>query len=125
MDPVSRAQSSTTTPRKVIGRPFQKGQSGNPGGRPKKLRITKLFEKILNSGANRTELEEIIKDMLRSRRMASVLLLREMAERTEGKVTQPVEVEGSGLAAIAAALTQLRERKNQRSGDKDDADSRS
>lgn len=32
--------------------------------------------------------------MLHSRRMVSVLLLREMAERTEGKVVQEFNIEG-------------------------------
>lgn len=31
------ANSAESTPRKVVGRPFQPGQSGNPSGRPKKI----------------------------------------------------------------------------------------
>lgn len=93
MDPVSRAQNSGEQ-RKVVGRPFAKGQSGNPGGRPKKLEITKIYERILRKSANRKEIEASVLDLLKGRRMASVLLLREMAERTEGKVAQEVEISG-------------------------------
>ncbi len=96
MDAVQHAQAESST---LSGRDrwnasrWKPGQSGNPLGRPKKLRITKLFEKILANPANRKELEESIKDILRSRRMAAVLMLREMAERTEGKVAEKLELD--------------------------------
>src|SRR5262245_60822112 len=32
-------------------KPWQSGQSGNPGGRPKKKPITELYEQLLNDGA--------------------------------------------------------------------------
>lgn len=105
MDPVSRAQSSdTTVKKKVFGRPFKKGQSGNPGGRPKKLEITKIYEKVLRSKNNRKEIEDAVLAMLGSKRMMSVLLLREMAERTEGKVVQPVDMEFSGKITLEQVL---------------------
>ncbi|MGH9452335.1 MAG: hypothetical protein ACRD2O_00015 [Terriglobia bacterium] len=86
------------------GRPFPKGVSGNPGGRPKKFEITKIFEKILADPKNRKRIEQDIIAMLRERRMASVLLLREMAERTEGKVMQQVEMELSARVTLEQVL---------------------
>ena len=95
MDLISKARSEENKRKPHSqGRPFKKGQSGNPGGRPKKLHITNMFEAILSRPENRKELESIIMDILKSRRMASVLLLREIADRTEGKVSQEIEVSG-------------------------------
>jgi Family of unknown function (DUF5681) len=108
MDPVSKAQSSENTAKKSFGRPFQKGQSGNPGGRPKKLRITKMFERILANPSKRKEIEEAIFETLKSRRMAGVLLIREAAERTEGKVAQEVEMNVS--VSLPEALSKARQR---------------
>ena len=59
-------------------KPWPKGVSGNPGGRPKKNHITRIYEKVLAKGENRKELEADIMAMLHSRRMVSVLLLREL-----------------------------------------------
>jgi hypothetical protein len=118
MDQIQKAQSTTShVKKKRTGAHLRqwrwpKGVSGNPGGKPKKLRITRLFEKILNRGKNRLELEHVILDILKGRRMASVLLLREMAERTEGKVTQPVDVDAEGLAGLAEAIAKARKRKD-------------
>ena len=104
MDPVSKAQnedSNSPANRRLSGLAkgvntrFKPGQSGNPSGRPKKKPITEIFEAILAKAANRKEIAETILSTLTSGRMAGVLLLREMAERVEGKVTQPVDVTGS------------------------------
>jgi hypothetical protein len=44
----------TTAPKQQIGRPFQKGQSGNPSGRPKGSR-NKVSEKLLETLAEHFE----------------------------------------------------------------------
>jgi hypothetical protein len=72
---------------------FKPGQSGNPGGRPKKRPITEIYERILADEQNVNAIEKMIVAMLKQGRMASQLQLKEMAERVEGKVTQPVELE--------------------------------
>jgi hypothetical protein len=84
---------------------WKPGQSGNPGGRPPKKLITEMYERILNDPEHIKAIELATVKALRAGNMAMVLQLREMADRTEGKVTQPIEADISvNLAdAIAAA----------------------
>lgn len=91
-----------------IGRRWQKGQSGNPGGRPKKARITEIFEEIFESGQDRDEIKDSIALTLKSGRMAGVLLLREAAERLEGKVTQELELSGEVSLSLAETISKRR-----------------
>ena len=86
-------------------KPFKPGQSGNPGGRPKKKPLTELYERILADPKNLAAIEKAVVKALSNGSMAMVLLLREITDRVEGKVTQPVEADITvNLAdAIAAA----------------------
>lgn len=95
MDPISRAQSNDSSAPKVIGRPFSKGQSGNPGGRPKKREISKIYEKYLTKGVNKKRIIAMIDRVIDRGQMAAILQLREMAERTEGKILQEIAVNES------------------------------
>jgi serine/threonine protein kinase HipA of HipAB toxin-antitoxin module len=111
MDPVSRAQATGISDKsKANLRPWKKGQSGNPQGRPKKLHITKIFEKLLAKSDNRKEISDAIMATLTSKGMAKVLMLREMAERTEGKVTQEVDMNIAGTLALADVIAERRKK---------------
>lgn len=115
MDPVSRAQTQTQNNQTRLARfgdklsQFPKGVSGNPGGRPRTTPITKAMAKIARSKAGRELIAATITDVLSKSGMAAVLLLREMAERLEGPVTQNIHVTGE----IAEVVRGVRERKEQ------------
>lgn len=110
MDPISKAQSSDNTGKKgkPFGRPFQKGVSGNPGGRPKKKPITEICEKIFRKAKNRKAVEETIIKIIMGGRMSSVLMLKEMAERMEGKVAQAVELSGEVTLGLSETIEKRR-----------------
>ncbi len=114
MDPVSKAQvENSQKPSRISrlkGYGWKKGQSGNPGGRPKKKPVTEIFEEILASTQDREAVKQQVKQTLTSKGMAGVLLLREAAERTEGKVAQPVEIDGQISLSLAETIQERRKR---------------
>ena len=87
-------------------RPWRPGQRGNPGGRPKKKPVTELYEQLLN---DTDTIEAIRATMLRTIRGSKtnlVPLLREMADRVEGKMTQPIYTTIREVAALTDAELQ-------------------
>lgn len=87
---------------------WQPGQSGNPGGRPKKKPITELYEEILNDPEQIAILRTSIVKALSKGQMAMVLQLKEMTDRVEGKVTQPIEADVT--VNLADAIAEARKR---------------
>ena len=73
--------------------PWQPGQSGNPSGRPKKKPITEMYERILNNPENLAAIELATMNALKKGNMAFVLQLREVTDRIEGKISQPIEAD--------------------------------
>ena len=109
MDPVSKAQLGDSTglgPRQRSNanlKRYPKGVSGNPGGRRKKP-FQDIIDKFMSKKVNRDEIGSVMMDIVRSRRMASVLMLREIAERMDGKVVQPVEMGGNVTMSLETVL---------------------
>jgi hypothetical protein len=97
---------------------WQPGQSGNPSGRPKKKPITELYERMLADPQHLAAIELSVARALKRGQMAMVLHLREMTDRVEGKVTQPIQAELTiNLAdAVAAGRKRAAERAAKRQG---------
>ena len=78
--------------------PFKKGQSGNPGGRPKGIHITALIREFAQkpvpgdeSGLTR---QELLADLLwRMALKGNEMAYRTILERAEGKVKDRLELE--------------------------------
>jgi Family of unknown function (DUF5681) len=70
---------------------FKPGQTGNPGGRPKKTLIDKALEEALLEDDSRLALE-IACALLRKARKGDVRAIQLAAERTEGKARQPTDL---------------------------------
>lgn len=109
MDPVSKARADSnekTVPKKVFGRPWPKGVSGNPAGRPsiRKRFQTEIYEEIYNDPEMRSRIKEQTFKTMSGKGMAGVLERREAADRTEGKVVQAVEMEVSGKLSLESVL---------------------
>ena len=73
------------------GRKWKPGESGNPSGRPKKKPITDIHERILSNPEHLAAIELATVNALKKGNMAFVLQLREVTDRIEGKITQPIE----------------------------------
>jgi Family of unknown function (DUF5681) len=87
---------------------WQPGQSGNPSGRPKRKPISEMYERILDDPDAMKLIQEAVSKSLRKGNMAMVLQLKEMADRVEGKVTQPIEADVT--VNLADAIAEARKR---------------
>lgn len=87
---------------------WEKGQSGNPSGRPKKKPITEMYERLLANPENLAAIEAATMKALRNGNMAMVLQLREITDRVEGKITQPIEADIT--VNLADAIAEARKR---------------
>ena len=70
-------------------KPFKKGQSGNPGGRPKWKQITE----ILKSEKNQEKLEEMINVVFERALEGDMRAVEYISDRLEGKVATRLSVE--------------------------------
>ena len=94
--------------------PWQPGQSGNPGGRPKKKPLTDAYRKALselvaedirrklNLEEGATYAEVIARALIQEAVMgkSKVSAASELADRTEGRVTQPISGPDDGPIVV-------------------------
>lgn len=87
------ANSTETSPKKHgPGRPWPKGVSGNPSGRPKSKPVTELFKKIFDDPEAAEEIRANILATLKTKGMAGVILLGHVADRLEGKTPDELTI---------------------------------
>lgn len=89
---------------------WKKGQSGNPGGRPKSKTLSdayrnKLEEAVPNDPEGRTWAELIAEAQVRDAVRGNVQAAREIADRTEGKARQAIEFEDTTLVKAFERMT--------------------
>lgn len=95
------------------GKGFLPGQSGNPSGRPKKRPISEIYERIMENPENVGLIEAAVLKTILAGKMAAQLTLKEMAERIEGKVTQPVDVNGELTLTLSDRIERARQKLNE------------
>jgi len=78
--------------------PWKPGQSGNPGGRPKKLPITDAIREALarDMGDGRTMADVVVDVLIEAAKKGDMAAIRELADRAEGKPVQVNHISGPG-----------------------------
>jgi hypothetical protein len=101
--------SDDAAPKRVIGRPFQPGQSGNPSGRPKAAReLSELVRSLITDGEGRNKIVERLVEIAMTGRPGAPTTVRAaevLLERGYGKA--PVTVEDAEGNAVSAGLILL------------------
>jgi hypothetical protein len=83
-------------------RPFPKGVSGNPSGRPKKLPLTESYERLLTP----TQANRLARKAIEQAAKGSLGHLVEITDRVEGRVAQKHEVSGVVVHELTAVEKQ-------------------
>src|ERR1017187_8896493 len=87
----------------ITGKGFMPGQSGNPGGLPRKPASERLIRRLLAN--DETELAEIIEALVIKAKTGDVPALKEVLDRAEGKVADKQEHTGADGGPIQAEIT--------------------
>jgi hypothetical protein len=78
-------------------KPFPKGVSGNPGGRPKSKPLSEVLEYLLEEpaprGKGKTWADVIVDALIRRAAKGDTRAFREIANRTDGKPHQAMAVD--------------------------------
>jgi hypothetical protein len=86
-------------PQNKLGNRFKPGVSGNPEGRPKLTLLSEALREqlaqVLPGVDERTTAEHIARSMIREALRGNVVAAREIADRTEGKPKQALDIDMS------------------------------
>lgn len=84
-------------PGNKIGNRFPKGETGNPNGRPKLTKLTEALREQLSEinpdAPEETVAEQIARALISEAKTGNVQAIREIADRTEGKPMQKVDLD--------------------------------
>ena len=72
---------------------YQPGVSGNPGGEHKGKSITAELRKLIDKGTNAEDTAQILYDIARKGSRAQMEALKELLNRTDGKVPDTHKIE--------------------------------
>ena len=76
-----------------IDNQWKPGQSGNPSGRPAGKSITAELRKLIDSGTNAEDMAKILCALCKKMGPDQMRALRELLDRTDGKVAETHKVE--------------------------------
>ena len=80
---------------------WKKGQSGNPGGRPKGGGVTAHLRSLLRRGHNGKALAELVAErLLKEALSGKPAALQMLLDRTEGKPAERVQVRAESRAIV-------------------------
>ena len=86
-------------PQNKLGNRFKPGESGNPEGRPKLTLLSEALREqlahVLPGVDDRTVAEHIARSMISEALKGNVMAAREIADRTEGKPKQALDIDMS------------------------------
>jgi hypothetical protein len=84
-------------PGNKIGNRFKKGETGNPNGRPRLTRLTDALRQqlaeIAPNALEETQAEAIARALIREAISGNVQAAREIADRTEGRPKQAIDLD--------------------------------
>lgn len=90
---------------------FQKGQSGNPGGRPKERpwrdAIQRAIARAAAEGSNKQLLDEIADKVTQMALEGDIHAMREIGDRLEGKPAQAITGEDGGPVEFVSQIMEL------------------
>jgi hypothetical protein len=96
-------------PDKTLPHRWQPGQSGNPGGRPKRRLIDELLEELLLTEDSKVA-EAIARALLAKAKRGDLRAVQLVVERVQGRPKQAMELSGSGLDGLVEAIRAARQR---------------
>ena len=114
--PAQNSGESKSHPGSENLRPWQLGQSGNPGGRPKRKPLTDAYAALLDKPippdmARQLKLDEsttyaqvIAMSLVREAVKGKVNAAAEVADRVEGRITQPISGPDEGPIQIITSI---------------------
>jgi len=94
-------------------KPWPKGVSGNPGGRPKKTPLADACRELLNrpgpgDRSGRSYAEAIAEKLAKKALAGNIPAAREIADRAEGKARQAMELSGPGSGPLEIQNMRMR-----------------
>jgi hypothetical protein len=93
-------------------KPWPKGVSGNPGGRPKSKPLTEELERLLEQkppkGKGETWAALIAQALVVKASKGDVRAISELANRLEGKPLQAIEIDENANTTLAERIEQAR-----------------
>jgi Family of unknown function (DUF5681) len=99
---VNRRRSGQFAPGNQEGKKFEPGESGNPAGRPRRTKLTEaLIAKLAEAvpiGGELTIADHLAGALIKEALQGNVTAIREIADRTEGKPKQSLDIGLNGTA---------------------------